>query len=201
LVDAVCFLKLGHVFAEMMTGNFLLLAFSVAMDTPFSGGQRYLPAIAAFTVGALLGGRVLRGPDKLRERRSGFAIEWLVLLGATVYAGIGDPTDQNLAGAILVAALALAMGLQNAMIRVHGVPDLATNVMTLTFTGLIADSAMAGGDNRNWRRRALSIGLFCASAAVGAWLLQYGLAWPLVLASAIFTVAMLPLMFGVPERR
>jgi uncharacterized membrane protein YoaK (UPF0700 family) len=202
LVDAVCFLRLGHVFAEMMTGNLLLLAFSIGTGAPFAGGARYLPAILAFTAGALLGGRLLRGPEKLKERRIGFAVEWLVLVAATVHAGVNAPSDDNMAGQILIAALALAMGLQNAMVREHGVPDLATNVMTLTYTGIIADSGLAGGDNRNWRRRGLSIGLFCASAAIGAVLLQFGLVWPLVLASTVFSVAMLPLLFGAhPLRR
>ena len=73
--------------------------------------------------------------------------------------------------------------------------------MTLTYTGMIADSRLAGGDSRNWRRRALSIGLFCASAAVGALLLGFGMAWPLLLASTVFTVAMVPLMFGETESR
>jgi hypothetical protein len=34
---------------------------------------------------------------------------------------------------------------------------------------------VAGGDNRNWRRRVLLIGLFVASVALGALLLQFGL--------------------------
>jgi uncharacterized membrane protein YoaK (UPF0700 family) len=88
------------------------------------------------------------------------------------------------------------MVIQNAMMRVHGVTDLATNVMTLTFTGIIADSTPAGGDNRNWRRRVLSVGLFFVSAAIGALLLQYGVVWPLLLASVVFSLAMVPLLFG-----
>jgi hypothetical protein len=40
------------------------------------------------------------------------------------------------------------------------IPDLATNVKTVSFTAIFADSMIAGGDNRNWRRRVLSIGLY-----------------------------------------
>ena len=96
----------------------------------------------------------------------------------------------------MIAMLALGMGIQNAMVRVHGVPDLATNVLTVTFTGLIADSTPAGGDNTNWRRRTLSIALFMTSAALGAALLPFGIGWPLALATAIFGLAMRPLLFG-----
>ena len=48
------------------------------------------------------------------------------------------------------------------MVRVHGVPDIATNVMSVTFTGIFADSTLAGGTNRSWRRRMTSVGLFMA---------------------------------------
>ena len=120
LVDAVCFLALGGVFAEMMTGNLLLMAFSIGM--PGHGDSaRYMPAILAFCLGALLGGRLLRGPAKWQERRIGFAVEWLVILAATAVAWRGDPDAHNLAGQAVVTLLAFAMGIQNAMVRVHGV--------------------------------------------------------------------------------
>jgi uncharacterized membrane protein YoaK (UPF0700 family) len=166
LVDAVCFLALGGVFAEMMTGNLLLMAFSLGTGSALGDTAHYVPALVAFMAGALLGGRLLRGPQKMQERRVGFAVEWVVILSATVLAWQGAPDDKNLSGQVVVALLSLAMGIQNAMMRVHGVTDLATNVMTLTFTGIIADSTPAGGDNRNWRRRVLSVGLFFVSAAI-----------------------------------
>jgi uncharacterized membrane protein YoaK (UPF0700 family) len=196
LVDAVCFLGLGGVFAEMMTGNLLLMAFFIGTGSALGDATRYVPALVAFIAGALLGGRLLRGPRKMQERRIGFAVEWLIIVAATLVAALTHPDSHNSSGSAVVALLSLAMGLQNAMVRTHGVPDLATNVMTVTFTGLFADSTPAGGDNRNWRRRVLSIGLFVTSAALGALLLQFGLVWPLVAASIVFSAAMIPLLFG-----
>jgi uncharacterized membrane protein YoaK (UPF0700 family) len=196
LVDAVCFLALGGVFAEMMTGNLLLMALSIGTGSALGESSRYIPAIVAFSLGALVGGRMLRGPQKLQERRIGFAVEWLVIVAATALAWLAKPDSHNLAGQVVVAMLAMAMGIQNAMVRVHGVPDIATNVMTVTFTGIIADSTPAGGTNRNWRRRVTSVGLFMASAAVGGLLLQFGTVWPLVLTSVVFSLAIIPLMFG-----
>jgi uncharacterized membrane protein YoaK (UPF0700 family) len=201
LVDAVCFLALGGVFAEMMTGNLLLLALSIGSGNALGDVTRYLPAMAAFMLGALLGGRLLRGPRRLQERRVGFAVEWLIVLAATVVAWQAKPDAVNVAGHVVVVLLALAMGLQNAMVRTHGVPDLATNVMTVTFTAIIADSRVAGGDNRNWRRRCLSVGLFVAGAALGAFLLRFGVVWPLVATSVLFSLAMGPLLFGVHESK
>jgi uncharacterized membrane protein YoaK (UPF0700 family) len=52
------------------------------------------------------------------------------------------------------------------------------------------------GTNRSWRRRVTSVGLFMAGAALGGLLLQFGTVWPLVLTSVVFSLAMIPLMFG-----
>jgi len=196
LVDAVCFLALGGVFAEIMTGNLLFLAFSVGSGHDVEKISRFIIPIVAFIIGAILGGRLLHGPDIARERRIGFIVEYVLLLSAALIALIASPKVNNIPGQLIVAFLSLAMGLQNALIRYHGVPDLATNVMTLTFTAVFAESKMAGWDNRKWQRRAASIGLFVISATLGAFLVRFDLAWPLVIASLIFTIALFPLMRG-----
>ena len=179
LVDAVCFLALGGVFAEMMTGNLLLMALSIGTGSALGQSARYIPAIVAFSLGALIGGRLLRGPQKLQERRIGFAVELVIIIAATALTWVSEPDAHNLAGQVVVAMLALAMGIQNAMVRVHGVPDIATNVMTAIFTSIIAGSTPAGGTNRNWRRRLTSVGCSwrappsaaccCSSARCGRW--------------------------------
>lgn len=200
LLDAVCFLALGGVFAEIMTGNLLLMAFTFGAGDPVEDTTKFMLPLAAFTLGALGGGRLLRGSAQVRERRLGFAFEWLLIVATVVISALASPDDRNGVGLLVVALLAFAMGIQNAMVRVHGIPDLATNVMTLTLTAVIADSRPAGGDSRNWRRRALSISLFVVSAAVGAYLLRFDVLWPLLLAAVIFSVALVPLIGGTrPE--
>src|SRR5208337_1699344 len=57
LVDAVSYLKLGHVFVANMTGNVVFLGFAVADAQDFSIAAS-LVAIAAFLAGALAGGRL-----------------------------------------------------------------------------------------------------------------------------------------------
>ncbi len=196
LIDAVCFLALGGVFAEMMTGNLLLLSLSLGTGKALGDSARYISALIAFALGALIGGRLVRGPRKLRELRIGFACQWLIVVTATVVAWLAAPDDHNTAGHVIVDLLALAMGVQNAMVRAHGVPDLATNVMTLTLAALISDSTLAGGGNPNWRRRLLSIVLFCLGAALGALLLKFGAVYPLALSALLLAVAQGPLLFG-----
>lgn len=197
LVDAVCFLALGGVFAELMTGNLLLIAFSIGTGQPPGDLGHYLIAMGAFAVGAIWGGRLLRSrhPFTLRRGSSdqalhGFAIQWLLMLVAVVLAVTLSPSGDDQASRLVVGVLAAAMGMQNATLRVHGLPDVATNVMTLTMTGVIADSRLAGGDNRNWRRRLGSVGTFFVAAIVGAALLRFPVWVPLALALGLLTLAL-----------
>ena len=189
LVDAACFLSMGRVFAEIMTGNLLFLCFFIGTGQSIFGDAKYLLVIAAFLLGALAGGRLLRGPRA--EMRIGFAVEWAMLAAALVLTLIFHPGSTGAARDVVTSLLGFAMGMQNALVRRHGVPDLATNVMTLTATALIADSAPAGGHNENWRRRFASIAMFLVSATLGAVLTTRLGPWaPLALTVLLFTVAL-----------
>ena len=189
LVDAACFLSLGQVFAEMMTGNLLLFCFLIGLGQSVFQHAIYLVAVAAFTLGAITGGRIVRGAHG--HTRLGFVVEWLFLAGATILTLVLPIGSSEVARGAIICLLAAAMGLQNALLRRHGVPDLATNVMTLTLTALVADSAISGGKNERWLRRFSSIGVFMASAAGGAALTRLVGAWPpLLLALIFFTVAL-----------
>src|SRR5438046_5388305 len=68
LVDAVSYLKLGHVFVANMTGNVVFLGFAVAGAPDFSIPASLI-AIAAFLVGALTGGRL---GSSMAEHRTRF---------------------------------------------------------------------------------------------------------------------------------
>ena len=85
----------------------------------------------------------------------------------------------------LIVLTAVAMGLRNATVRQLAVPDLTTTVITLTLTGLAADSALAGGRSpRMGRRLAAVLSIFIGSA-VGAVLVSLGgLTPPLVVTGA-----------------
>jgi uncharacterized membrane protein YoaK (UPF0700 family) len=196
LVDAVSFIGLGHVFTANMTGNVVFLGFAAA-GTPGLSVWRSLAALGAFLVGALIGGRIAASLELISSRRwttAAFGSEALLLLAATL-ASIGyrsSSADSTRLYAVIVLT-ALAMGVRNAAVRKMGVPDLTTTVLTLTITGLAADSSLAGGSNPRWQRRALSVVLMFAGAAVGALLLKHSLALPLAVAalSALCAVAVL----------
>jgi uncharacterized membrane protein YoaK (UPF0700 family) len=189
LVDAACFLSMDHVFAETMTGNLLFLCFDIGTGQSVFRDAKYLLVIVAFLLGAVAGGRLLRGPRA--EMKIGFAVEGVMLTAALALALIFRPGLTGAARDTITSLLAFAMGMQNALIRRHGVPDLATNVMTLTATALVAECVLAGGHNENWRRRFASIAIFLVSATVGAVLTTRLGPWaPLALTVALFTVAL-----------
>src|SRR5436309_4241730 len=89
LVDAACFLSMGRVFAEIMTGNMLFLCFAIGTGQSIFADTKYLLVVAAFLLGAMAGGRLLRGPRA--ELRIGFAVEWLLLVTALVLTLIMHP--------------------------------------------------------------------------------------------------------------
>ncbi|HTF70350.1 MAG TPA: YoaK family protein [Edaphobacter sp.] len=194
LVDAVSYIGLGHIFTANMTGNIVLLGFAFA-GVPGLSKLRSLTALAAFLVGALIGGRLattLAPLSSNRWRMTAFGSEALLLLGATL-ASIGyvsAPLDATRLYVVIILT-ALAMGLRNATVRKIAQPDLTTTVLTLTITGLAADSSFAGGSNPRWQRRVLSILFMFAGAVVGALLLRHSLVWPLAMAtvSAVCGVA------------
>ena len=193
LVDAVSFLGLGHVFTANMTGNVVFLAFAVA-GAPGLSIARSLLSLAAFMVGAALGGRVGVRMAAAPRRR------WLLIVvaseGAMLLAAAFASTGFDLESATpssrlytVIALTAVAMGLRNATVRRLAVPDLTTTVLTLTLTGLAAESSLAGGNNPRIGRRVGSVLLMFAGAAIGTLLLRYGLALPLVLSSVCVLVA------------
>jgi len=169
LVDAVSYLALGHVFVANMTGNVVFLGFAVAGAPDFSIPASLL-AIAGFLCGALIGGRLAA---RIGQNRSGFvAITMLIKLALVsgaflaVMATVDSPTVRY----ALIVLLSLAMGLQNAAARHIAVPDLTTTVLTLTLTGIAADSKLAGGSGPRIGRRLLATGAMFLGAAVGAFL-------------------------------
>ncbi len=188
-VDAVSYLALGHVFTANMTGNVVFLGFAIAAVPGLSIG-RSGAALGAFVIGATIGGRLAAwmgsGP-RHRWTSLGFGIEAMLLLAAAaVAAGAGDDLLRDPARLYgLIALTGLAMGVRNAVVRKIAERDLTTTVLTLTLTGIAADSSLAGGANPGWTRRAASVALMFAGAAAGALLLRYSVALPIAISGVI----------------
>jgi uncharacterized membrane protein YoaK (UPF0700 family) len=190
LVDAVSYLRLEHVFVANMTGNVVFLGFATGGAPGFSIGMS-IAAIASFLAGALGGGRLAASASGHRGRFIALtSYAQIALLGtALVVSQTFFATSPGVPAYALVILLAVAMGLQNATVRRLGVPDLTTTVLTLTLTGLAADSNLAGGTNPNVRRRLLGTGAMFLGAAVGALLiLRVGISAALAVAFVLLAV-------------
>ncbi|WP_409235790.1 YoaK family protein [Streptomyces sp. PA5.6] len=173
LVDAVSYLALGHVFVANMTGNVVFLGFALAGAEGLSATASVV-SMAAFLAGALAGGRFGTRFAAHRGRLLALSTAVQVVLVAAAL-GTAVVTHGRVTTPVqytLIVLLGLAMGLQNAVARRLGVPDLTTTVLTLTLTGLAADSTPAGGAAPRPGRRILSVLAIFAGALVGAWLLS-----------------------------
>ncbi|WP_010545762.1 YoaK family protein [Sphingomonas elodea] len=196
LVDAVSVLGLGKVFTANMTGNIVFLGFAAA-GTPGFTIAPYLVALAAFLVGALVAGRVgthLAGQPLRRWLVLAAVTEavlFAVAAGIAAWAGTMGILPETCVFAI-IALTAIAMGFRNATIRQLKVPDLTTTVLTLTLTGIAADSHLAGGRNPNIGRRLAAVTAILLGAFLGAVLVnRYGLAIPLLVAGLTVLVGTL----------
>jgi uncharacterized membrane protein YoaK (UPF0700 family) len=197
VVDALAYLRLGHVFVANMTGNVVFLGFAAAgaggLSVPGS-----LLALAFFLSGGIAAGRLAGrlGEDRRRQLSIAAAVEvTLCVVAVTVAAFAGDHLGSGSRYA-LTAVLALAMGVQNATARRLAVADLTTTVLTLTLTGIAADSWLGGGSGARTARRVLAVIAMLLGAIVGALLLlDLAPVAPLVLAAALLafvTVAARP---------
>jgi uncharacterized membrane protein YoaK (UPF0700 family) len=189
LVDAVSLLSLGRVFTANMTGNIVFLAFATARASEPSIALS-VTALVSFLAGAMLGGRIMAlgsVESQMRFAAQAFLLE-VVVLGAASLCAIGykgdvwEPSGRPLA---LVALTALAMGTRNAAVRKLAIPDLTTTVLTLTLTGIAADSSLANGNNPRLARRMGAVLAMFSGAVLGAVVVGYSTAAALGLAAGI----------------
>jgi uncharacterized membrane protein YoaK (UPF0700 family) len=187
VVDAISFLGLGHVFTANMTGNVAFLGFAFAGAPGLSIPHSSL-SLLAFGLGALIGGRIAAQADANSGRwiTRAFLWETLFLLAAmTGSIGLTNRSEsRSFQVLIIIAFSAVAMGLRNAIVRKLAVPDLTTTVLTLTITGLAADSTFARGDNPRWQRRFAAVLSMLGGAAAGTFLMQRSIALPLGVCAA-----------------
>jgi uncharacterized membrane protein YoaK (UPF0700 family) len=179
LIDAASVLGLRHVFTANMTGNVAFLGFAL-VHAGTATATDCLLALAAFLAGATLGGRLA---SKGVAFTAALVVEVAILAAASALSWA--PSGVPRMALVEIALLALAMGLHNASVRKLAVPDMTTTVLTLTLTGLAADSSLAGGQNPRLPRRLLGVGLMLLGALTGALLLRAGLKWTITVATVV----------------
>jgi len=183
-IDAVTYINYGHVFVANMTGNVVLLGFAIAGSQEISIAGSLL-AIAGFLIGALTGGlfneRLGGNRGELLVRSS--LAKVVLLLIATVCAIFG------VSPYAIIPLLGITMGMQNAVTRKLAIPDITTTVLTMTLTGIMADSSLAGGKNPRLTRRLSAVATMFVGALAGAVIvLHFGIPYALAGATAIMAI-------------
>ena len=123
----------------------------------------------------------------IRFATQAFLLEDAFLFAASLCA-IGyrrDLLEHSFQAFALIVLTALAMGTRNAAIRKLAIPDLTTTVLTLTITGIAADSSLAKGNNPRLLRRVASVLAIFFGAAFGAVVIHYSISVALALAAAL----------------
>ncbi len=184
VVDAVGYLGLDRVFTANMTGNVVILGMALtgAADLPVAGPAA---ALVAFFLGALIGGRVLRGvADGWSTRATAALVAVAAVIAAAAVATLVLEASPALELGVTIAVSA-AMGAQAGVARHLGVADVTTVVVTSTIVGLAYDSRLGRGSSQRWMRRLLAVAAIGAGALVGALLVRFGLAPGMLLCAVV----------------
>jgi uncharacterized membrane protein YoaK (UPF0700 family) len=190
IVDAVCFLALGHVFAAMQTGNVIFLGLGIA---GVSGAPVLAPLIAlsAFIAGGSAAALLTRPGSRVagNDLRVAMVVEVGLLALAAVLAALVDVNPGDLSAYLLIAILSAAMGLRNTITRRIGDPNLATTVLNLTLSAFVSHTPTGIASEGELALRGAAIGAILAGAVAGALLLKVSLALAIAAAAAVVVAA------------
>jgi uncharacterized membrane protein YoaK (UPF0700 family) len=110
-VDGIGFLHLGGLFVSFMSGNSTRMGVSLA-EGHWSSASEALGLVALFVIGAAVGSLIVLGRGVNRQPWVLLAEASLLAAGALCYAfGLSN---------VAVAAIVLAMGLENAVFQIEG---------------------------------------------------------------------------------
>jgi uncharacterized membrane protein YoaK (UPF0700 family) len=190
VLDATSFLDLGRTFTANMTGNVLLLAFSLT-GTALGGGsdsQGFVIALVGFVIGATVGAAAAGRRGRPAHLHLGLVLELVAVAVAFVVAVTGSvqSTDRR---DVVVGLLAFAMGTQNAVVRRMALSEANTTVLTTSLGSLAADIVAIGGRPPRAGRRVATVSCIFAGAVVGAVLQRHGVGWPLALGLVLVVLA------------
>jgi uncharacterized membrane protein YoaK (UPF0700 family) len=162
-VDGVGFLHLGGLFVSFMSGNSTRMGVSLA-EGHWRGAVEALGLIALFVIGAAAGSLIVLGHGANRQ-------PWVLLAEALLLAAGALCYTFGLAN-VAVAAIVLAMGLENAVFQIRGGAGLGLTYVTgaLVKVGQLLAAALKGGARWAWAPNlllwaALVTGSLCGALA------------------------------------
>jgi uncharacterized membrane protein YoaK (UPF0700 family) len=144
-VDALSYLRLGHIFTANQSGNIVLLGLAIgqghSLDT-----LRSLASLLRFLVG--VGLAILIGVPITRQLRwpaavtRALALEGVVLLSLTLWGALAQPNAQSVAIVPFIGLAASAMGMQSVVLTALGVPGVTSTAIATTLTLLMETSSL-----------------------------------------------------------
>jgi uncharacterized membrane protein YoaK (UPF0700 family) len=160
-VDGIGYLHLGGLFVSFMSGNSTRLGVSLA-EGQWSAAAAALGLIALFVIGAAAGSLIVLGRGANRQPRVLLAEAGLLALAALYYR-YGLPN-------VAIAAIVLAMGLENAVFQIHGGAGLGLTYVTgaLVKVGQLVATALTGGARWAWAPNLLLWAALVAGSVCGA---------------------------------
>ncbi len=137
--DGIGYLYLGGLFVSFMSGNSTRMGVSLA-DGHFQAAAEALGLIVLFVVGAACGSLIVLG-------RSRYSQSWVLLMEAMLLAlaALSYFFDFD---RVAIAAIVLAMGLENAVFQIDGGSGLGLTYVTgaLVKIGQLMAAALTGGN-------------------------------------------------------
>ena len=160
-VDGIGFIHLGGLFVSFMSGNSTRMGVSLAQGQWVTATQA-LGLIALFVTGAAAGSLIVLGRGANRQ-------PWLLLAEALLLAAAALCYAFGLPNAA-VAAIVLAMGLENAVFQIQGGGGLGLTYVTgaLVKVGQLAAKALTGGARWAWAPNLLLWAALVTGSVCGA---------------------------------
>jgi uncharacterized membrane protein YoaK (UPF0700 family) len=160
-VDGIGFLHLGGLYVSFMSGNSTRMGVSLAAGQWWAAAQAF-GLIALFVLGAACGSLIVLGRGLHSQSRL-LLTEALLLAAAALCYGFGfEP--------LAIAAIVLAMGLENAVFQIEGGSGLGLTYVTgaLVKVGQLIAAALTGGERFAWLPNLLLWAALVLGSACGA---------------------------------
>jgi uncharacterized membrane protein YoaK (UPF0700 family) len=158
-VDGIGYLQLGGLFVSFMSGNSTRMGVALAHGH-WQTAAEALGLIVLFVIGAAVGSLIV-----LRAHR-----QPLVLMAEALLLGAAALAYTFGQSSLAVAAIVLAMGLENAVFQIHGGAGLGLTYVTgaLVKVGQLVAKALTGGARWAWTPNLMLWAALVAGSVLGA---------------------------------
>lgn len=160
-VDGIGYLYLGGLFVSFMSGNSTRMGVNLAQGQWMNAAEAF-GVIVLFVIGAAGGSLMVLGKGVHRQPWV-LLVEGLLLIAAGLADLFGMPNAA-------IAAIVLAMGLENAVFQIEGGGGLGVTYVTgaLVKVGQLAAAALTGGARWGWVSNLLLWAALVAGSMCGA---------------------------------